>query len=329
MATDENLWSSVPWQSFPPNSKPLAWHKHRVPYTEQANALQNLDVWIPTSSSSREPANLSSIRGLWVIYIHGGAWRDPLVTSASFTPTIRCLLGRTQWDNPSTSKIAAFASINYSLSPYPNHPTDPSPPKDPSRAADRSRTARHPAHILDVLHALAFLQRKAGFGGNYILLGHSCGATLTIQVLMDATRWGDGAASALKGDKPRAALGLNGLYDLPGLIQDPGEKHAHLIPIYAEFTKGAFGEDETVWKDVSPVSVSDWTNEWGRAEREVVLVQSGEDTLVPYRQLEGMREGFKSAGLKVLEMHADGDHDELWEKGDRLAEIIHEMVTML
>jgi len=145
---------------------------------------------------------------------------------------------------------------------------------------------------------------------------------------MDPKRWGDEAVN-LDVIKPRAVVGLNGLYDLPTLIRDPGEKYAQLIPVYAEFTRGAFGEDEKVWREVSPVSVKDWVKEWGRPDGNPVLVQSKEDTLVPYRQLEDIMMALKESGVKVVEMGAAGDHDELWEKGDRLAEIVQEVVERM
>lgn len=327
---DETLWSSVPWQTGI-----LAWHKHCVPYKMGANALQNLDVWVPHHASSSlptkgnrdEPPPLSTLQGTWVIYIHGGAWRDPLETSTSFTATLNHMLQKGNSTSPSasSSKIAAFASLNYSLSAHPSHPS-----------SDPSRNTRHPQHILDVRRAIGFLQRLAHFGTNYVLLGHSCGATLTFQVIMDAMRWErtkeEDSGRGVVVEKPRAAIGLNGLYDLPGLVHNPGEKHARWSDIYAEFTTGAFGADETVWRQVSPFYVRDWVVEWGRADAKVVLVQSREDTLVPYRQLEGMMttlEAEKAKGLEVLEMAASGDHTELWEKGDRLAEIIEEVIKML
>lgn len=184
---------------------------------------------------------------------------------------------------------------------------------------------------------------------NYVLLGHSCGATLAFQVLMDVARWSSsssssssvseettptttGAAPIRKVSKPVAVIGLDGLYDLPGLIKDPGEKHARWIPEYEAFTRFAFGDDEQTWYDVSPISVKDWVGEWGRNDGKVVLVQSKDDTLVPYRQLKGMYHALKpsiAAGLDVFELPASGDHDELWQTGDQIAGIIVEVVDRL
>lgn len=102
-------------------------------------------------------------------------------------------------------------------------------------------------------------------------------------------------------------MGLNGLYDLPTLIRESGEKHAHLLTEYEAFTRAAFGEDEIIWQHVSPISIKDWAQEWGRSDGTVVLVQSQEDSLVPYWQLVKQlkaHESSKLAGMKVFQLPA-------------------------
>jgi acetyl esterase/lipase len=316
----KDTWSSVPWK-IETEGLASTLHKHKVPYTSDANALQNLDVWIPVvgdkGQETPEPSALPGPTGPWIIYIHGGAWRDPLVTSSSFAPTVKELTAK---HSSIFSNIAGIASIDYSLSPQGKDiaPLDP------------ARRAKHPDHIVDVLTGLSYLQSKAGFGSNYVLLGHSCGATLAFQVAMSHSKWGP-SATALQVAKPKAIIGLNGLYDMPTLIREPGEKHAALQPVYENFTRLAFGDDEKVWYTICPISVSDWKVEWAEGSK-FVFVQSHEDSLVPYRQLEDMRKALlasKAEGLEVGELLAAGDHNELWEKGDRLAEIVVEVVKSL
>jgi acetyl esterase/lipase len=328
MATD--TWSSVPWENDSDGEVSI-WHKHKVSYTSNANALQNLDVWIPvvgeTSQDVPKDSELSVKGGLSVIYIHGGAWRDPLVTSSSFAPTVKELAKK---HHGIFTKVDGIASINYSLSPHPNHPSDPAPPKDPNQPLDPSRQAKHPDHIVDVLTALSYLQSKAKFGNNYVILGHSCGATLAFQVAMSHSKWGP-KATALSVPKPKAIIGLNGLYDMPTLIREPGEKHAALKGPYEAFTRLAFGDDEKVWQSMSPISVNDWKAEWEESLK-VVLVQSKDDSLVPYWQLVDMQKKIfesKAEAVELKEMEASGDHNELWQKGDRLAEIVVEVVKSL
>jgi acetyl esterase/lipase len=352
--SDSALWDSVPWQEWlDPSStqkKLVGWHKPSVPYINGGNGLQNLDVWIPSTTENPSPPksevfspnSTHNNKGVWVVYIHGGAWCDPQIKADSFGATLDHVV---KSHASSLSKIAGFASLNYTLSPKDRNPTHP---------ADPSREGKHPDHILDVLRGLAFLQTQAGFWENYVLLGHSCGATLAFQVLMDVARWSSsppasslvseettttttssstgGAALSRKVSKPVVVIGLDGLYDLPGLIKDPGEKHARWIPEYEAFTRFAFGDDERTWYDVSPISVKDWVAEWGRNDGKVVLVQSKDDTLVPYRQLEGMYQALKpsiAAGLDVFELPASGDHDELWQTGDQIAGIIVQVLDRL
>jgi len=285
------------------------WTRSHRSYSSNANALQTVDVWTPPSPT----------RGVWVIYIHGGAWRDPLVDSDSFTATALSLT-----KSHAGNSIAGIASVNYSLSPHPNHPTNPSTSKDVSRQA------KHPDHIHDVLKALQYLQEEFGFESNYVLIGHSCGATLALQVAMNHTKWGK-VAAALGVDKPKAIVGLNGIYDLPSLIQNPGDKHKQLAPIYEDFTQRAFGADKIEWRLVSPISVGSWMVEWPEGAR-TVLAQSKEDSLVPYSQTEDMLSNLKSSMseyLEVQEAHVSGDHNEVWQKGDRLAEIVVDVVKSL
>lgn len=323
-------WAECPWEPFngKDGSSAVAWHKHSVAYRSNANALQTLDIWLPSSQSQSAPPNdsLPTNDNSWAIYIHGGAWRDPLVSASSFNATVKHIISK-----PGIiDRIGGLASLNYSLSPHPHHATDPSPPKDPSRPIDPSRTAKHPDHIRDVLTALAFLQDKASFGSNYVLVGHSCGATLAFQVAMDIKLWELGDKGP-KPEKPKAIIGVNGLYDLPRLISEPGEKHKDLIPIYEAFTKLAFGGDVKVWHKVSTISVDDWSRQWTGGMK-AVFAQSNVDTMVPYRQTRDMMERLRASkgeSLAVSEVEIVGDHNDIWDEGHQLAKMIENVVEML
>lgn len=318
-------FSSVPWVAIQDDtSSPITtgWYKHHIPYVPRGTYLQTIDIWVPpTESTKAEPPSLdtmSSMPGTWVIYIHGGAWRDPLVDSSSFAATAQKLLRKISISGG--PKLAGLASLNYRLSPHPHHPTHAAPPIDPSQAPDPARMAKHPDHITDVLAALSYLQGSLGVAHDYLLSGHSCGATLAFQVVMNRSRLGliEGAPAIIK---PRAILGLNGLYDLTQFLRAPDLSHKDLAPLYETFTRNAFGDEEETWEQVCPGSVKDWKKEWPEGQK-VVLVQSKEDTLVPYSQLEGMRAILKTSTAEVTELDAGGDHNELWKSGDRLAEII-------
>ena len=97
----------------------------------------------------------------------------------------------------------------------------------------------HPGHFEDVEAALGFLCDSYGMR-NYILVGHSAGATLALQVLA--------ATATAVTEAPRRGLNvlakgvvcLEGIYDLPQLVKE--------YPDYRGFVEGAFGaisaEDE-------------------------------------------------------------------------------------
>jgi hypothetical protein len=355
---DWKTFGSVPWTRLEepnvPGNTPgttVIWHKASVPYlgAGKACALQTLDIWIPASNPNTNPPNPRTLPSpehggnTWIIYLHGGAWRDPFITASSFTPAATNLLHRNNNKNNTTPKIAGLLSLNYRLSPHPSHPAS-----DP---ADPARHAAHPDHIADVLAGLSFVHRllrdtAAGKKWKWVLAGHSCGATLAFQAVMDPVRWGLGSEMGMETGmggggvvKPDAVVGFNGLYDLAGFIRAPPEGYGHLREGYREFVEGAFGKEEKVWGAVCPATAEGgWVREWvgdgddGERKRRVVLVQSREDTLVSWRQLEVMqacleREGRGRVDVRVLE--AEGEHNEIWQDGRRMAEVLWEVVVGL
>ncbi|OJK00449.1 hypothetical protein ASPACDRAFT_43036 [Aspergillus aculeatus ATCC 16872] len=300
-------------------------------------------------------------KGYWVICIHGGAWRDPTQTALNYlTPAVSILAASEPYASTTHAHLAGFASINYRLSPHPDHPQDRN-----STSPTEYRAARHPDHIADVQAALAFLQRKYGFGDRYILVGHSCGATLAFQSVMGSFRGNqtttsnsglvdgdgghDGRDGAVGGSGgiglglgggsvaigPQAILGTAGIYDLRGLRDD----HVQ-IAAYQQFIEEAFGEEEALWDAVSPAAVGDerdgvvggWT-----AGRLAVLAHSPEDELVNARQHEVMKkalepwveaaaasssQGSGSSRRRVELLPIKGAHDDCWDKGIELARAI-------
>ncbi|SPQ27241.1 017d03b9-290c-4263-934f-cc60e58d5713 [Thermothielavioides terrestris] len=123
---------------------------------------------------------------------------------------------------------------------------------------------------------------------------------------MSPARWGlaeDVLPVPVPVPKPAVVVGFSGLYDLAGFVARPPAGYAHLREAYRAFTAGAFGPDEAVWRA---------------------------DTLVPYQQLEAMRarlEGEEAVEVRVME--AGGDHDEIWQEGGRMAEVLWEVAGAL
>ncbi|KAJ0424678.1 hypothetical protein BJY00DRAFT_276143 [Aspergillus carlsbadensis] len=246
--------------------------------------------------------------GYWVILIHGGAWRDPTQTSESYlTPALEIL--RKSSSTTSPLPISRLASISYRLSAHPSHPQDPS-----TEPTNTLRAAKHPDHIADIHAALSFLQTKYKFGSNYVLVGHSCGATLAFQAVMR------GIPSRKEYAAPIGILGMAGIYDLR-LLRDSHKG----ISAYQEFIEGAFGDDESLWDSVSP-AVADGEEGvvgWGNG-RVVVLAHSDEDGLCDLAQSLKMKETLGAwekdgnEGREVYSLSIRGEHDEAWEKGEEL-----------
>lgn len=211
------------------------------------------------------------------------------------------------WNSYGSSRIAGFASINYRLSPHPQHERWPSSLEDPSR------NAVHPAHIRDVENALKYLEKAHQISDGYLLAGHSAGATLAFQV----------KASGLP--KPLAVVGVAGIYDLALLIQNHQDQS-----IYETFVRGAF-PDKTTWKDASP-ALSEQTDLLWREAKLVVISHSQEDGLVEVAQAERMFERarmFLGAESVLHFVEAKGQHDAMWEDGMPLAEVITNVVSLL
>ncbi|KAJ6131173.1 hypothetical protein N7523_001633 [Penicillium sp. IBT 18751x] len=303
--------------------------KRTVTYGRHS-VLQTISI---TSLESRKDA-------YWVIYIHGGAWRDPTVTSESFDKAEAIL-------QASNLPISGFASISYRLSPHPRFPQNP-----PTTSPYESRNAKHPDHIRDVEAALAFLQNTYGFGPRYILVGHSCGATLAFQSVMGSVadhremahnpdaEGGTGVEAVSTTPeplpprlraKPTAIIGVAGIYDLRRLI----DTHRS-IPAYREFVEGAFGPDDMVWDAVSPAQMIGSRGVEGgwKTGRLVVLAQSPDDELVDMGQREAMQDALKGweqteaqvppeelthKDRRVRILDISGAHDDAWINGDEIA----------
>jgi kynurenine formamidase len=180
------------------------------------------------------------------------------------------------------------ASINYRLSPHPSYPelTD--------------NTAKHPDHLNDVLAGLQYLRDAHGMR-DFVLVGHSAGATLVFQVLAELQKKN---ATGLR--LPKALYGVEGIYDLKALVQE--------YPDYRGFVEGAFGE-EGEWP--KPLALGGYMGL-------VVLAQSDEDELLSWKQTEEMKERCEKSlgvggGLRVVKLV--GLHDEVLES-DRLAAVV-------
>ena len=196
------------------------------------------------------------------------------------------------------------------------HPTCPSSPDD------IARNVSHPAHIEDVLDAISWLQKEYSIGEQYVLVGHSCGATLAFQAVMGGWYSTMGITSSSDNFKmPCAIVGVEGIYDQFQLKES--YKKSEFAAIYREFLEGAFGEDETEWYKASP-SNADFTHSWPNG-RLIVLAWSKDDELVDERQLFIMRRSLqeqKNEKRTDMIVHVSGNHDEIWQNGTQLANVV-------
>lgn len=313
--------ASLPWRNLPidPSDPSLgtASHATSIPYLPKGtgNRLQTLDLCLLSAPTPPfRPPNPD--KSYFLIYIHGGAWRDPAQTSTTFEGAQAQLLRLRATATPTAPirSLWGFATLNYSLSAYPTHATDPSDPSDPAR------NAVYPQHLNDVVAAIHYLQRLLSFGDNYILVGHSCGATLALEALDSGRLFG----------APRAVVGLAGLYNLPLLVHHPGPVHERWRDLYGVFMRSAFGDNEEVWRLASPAQVRQWGKGWDAPLLAATAYSNG-DTLVPPNQEEAMVEGFREGGWKgeYMRLHLTGDHD-VWRFGaEQIAEVVRKVVERL
>ncbi|KAL9020642.1 MAG: hypothetical protein Q9185_002090 [Variospora sp. 1 TL-2023] len=319
-----------------------------IPYTSPSLPLRTLDLHIPTTPPQQSPSYT-------IIYIHGGAFRDPAITSHSIIPSLPHLFfpSSSSAHQNTRTRIAAIASINYRLSPYypaSHHPTD-----HPSRADDdESRNAKWPDHVHDVRAGIEWLLRsdvgrerakkkylapplkeeekeeeeeeeeeaeKKGEG--IILVGHSVGATIAFAIALGLDGIGvEGNGHEVMVD---AVVGVEGVYDFVALR----DAHLESRSVYEEIATGAFGNEESGGWERGNVVKAVGEGKGFRGTEVVVLGHSKGDELVEWGQMKMMDEALREKGWwggdgggkvgkgkEVTMMELEGGHDEIWEKGE-------------
>jgi kynurenine formamidase len=309
------------------------------PTFPHANRLQNLSIYLSHTAETSDligtPATFlpsSDPRSLpprYHVHIHGGAWRDPQLTSSSIEPAVAHAFSATD----GSARILAIASINYTISQFPTRATLAYDAiKD--HHSDPAREAKHPQHVSDVLHGLDLLRSFGLTDQSYILSGHSCGATLAFQAILQPPQH-YGLTNVPEPPAPAALLGLNGLYDLPALVNGLGESHNHLRDESEMLLSNAFGSDKDTWPAASracfdPADIADRVQD-GKAPRLLVLDQSTEDQLVPMNQRERLEATLDDVSrLRVVEGHrCTGTHAAPWEQGIMIWENLRDIAALL
>lgn len=193
-------------------------------------------------------------------------------------------------------------------------------------------------------------------GYDYVALGHSCGATLWMQLVSSI-----GASLPPTVRRPVAAGLAAGIYDLPAFL------HAHAeVPAYGEIVRGAFGGEEWARREASPVCVGEYGPEGWPEGWLCVLGHSGEDELLEVGQVMAMAgklgldgwvaEDWKAYGgkgpeevekpkggegvseeerdvdeseRKVVLWRMKGGHDDLWRDGVQLTGMMKFLVERI
>ena len=151
-----------------------------------------------------------------IVMVHGGGWQQGDKANPNVVANkVRYFVG----------KGFIFISVNYRLSPL----------------------VKHPVHVQDVAKALAWIHKNISrYGGNsdrIYLMGHSAGAHLAALVATDQ-HYLQAVGENLRMLKGVILLDGAG-YDIPKLMRE------HNQP---DFYVAAFGNDERVWQEASPVA---------------------------------------------------------------------------
>ena len=191
----------------------------------------------------------------------------------------------------------------------------------------------HPGHLDDVLKALEWLCIEKGMR-RYMLVGHSAGATLALQVLRvllggEASRYRAGAPPGgieslgpppPPPPLPEAIFCLEGIYDLPALASE--------YPHYTSFISCAFGPPPSQpppptppphpWTNASPSSRLHQSIYKAYLQSGIIhLFHSDQDELLSLSQLKLMDKclteamGGNVAGKVVTMSEMCGGHDEV------------------
>jgi acetyl esterase/lipase len=261
--------------------------------------LQDMMIHVP------EFAKNSMTRKFWLVFIHGGGWRDPDQTREGILPAFHLIYNDPNYALPG-SYLHGIASVNYALSSYPGE-----------ESFKEGRGYHHPQHISDVCRAVKYLADKYGMGRDpmidWIAVGHSCGATMAFQIAMGIDVNIRDLADARP---PLAVVGTEGLYDLSATP-------------YPDMLTRAFGPNPNEWERVSPAKNRHlfFSESW--RTRYAFLGHSKDDSLVEWQQSLDMYDTVRSfVGASQL-VELAGDHDDIWRKGHQLAGLIGRAVNKI
>ncbi|KAK1960721.1 alpha/beta-hydrolase [Colletotrichum sublineola] len=270
-------------------------------YQYGPNVLQTYDVYTRSTSENSS----ASADKYWLIWIHGGFYRDFAQNSTGVNAAIASL----EANSPDVlaDQVAGIASLNYRLSALPGVQPNNTP-------ANERQNARWPDHMNDAVAALKDLNKRHPIDGNYVLSGHSVGAQISFFTALETLR--DPAVP-----KPAAILGISGIYDYP---------HLHVThPGYDYLVLNAMREDQLV--EASPAKVNA-ERYMALGSKAFILAHSRDDGLVPWDQAEAMKatlDSLPELRNKTHFIELQGAHNDIWKNGVALAKAFTETLALL
>ncbi|KAL0932856.1 uncharacterized protein CTRU02_211819 [Colletotrichum truncatum] len=269
-------------------------------YSYGSNILQSYDVYIPSSTDSG-----SAIDKYWIVYLHGGFYRDFAQNSTTIEAAIASLEANSSYTL--SNRIAGIASLNYRLSALPGVQPNNTPPHE-------LQNARWPDHLNDAVAAIKDLGKRYPIDGKYVLGGHSVGAQISYLTILETLK-----DESLP--KPAAVLGVSGIYDFPQL---------HIThPDYDYLVLNAMRKDQLL--DASPAKV-DPKDYAALNLKAFVVAHSRNDGLVPWDQVEAIETTLGTLPEleeKTAVVELDGQHNEIWRGGVQLAKAFLETLARL
>ncbi|KAH6651699.1 Alpha/Beta hydrolase protein [Truncatella angustata] len=273
-------------------------------YSYGSNVLQSYDVHFP----ERSRQNGTTSEKYWLVFIHGGYWRDLAVNSTSVEPAINVLASRNNTNLTNTiDHVTGIASLNYRLSALPGV-------QDPATTPPNAiQNVSWPDHLNDVVAALKDLNKHYPIHGRYVVSGHSVGAQMAF---LSALR----ALNDSSIPKPVAVLGVSGIYDFPQILRTN--------PEYTNLTLNGL-KDPALLGSASPAEYP--SSLYARLNLDaVVLAHSHNDGLVPWDQVETMLAVVKDVAKRPAEIVTlDGAHNSIWGGGVQLATAFADTLALL
>lgn len=199
-----------------PKDRPAAAKSEPPPTVMAKDTVVSADI--PYGQDGKQRLDVYAPRGCQqapvVVFVHGGEWTKGDKATVSYKPKLLNENGM------------VFVSINYRLTP----------------------AVKHPAHVSDVAAAVRWLRDHVAEHGGHpdkiVLLGHSAGCHLVTLVSLDPRYL---ATVKLRPTHLRGVVAWSGgAYDLVEKVQSGGS--------YPEHIRRAFGDEESGWRDASPMA---------------------------------------------------------------------------